>query len=197
MELKVANIPQAIYEIDGTSLAPTLLNGTIPGTQNYNRVGRKIALSSLQFKGYVYPEALATGYPNYAVRVVIVYDNQSNGAAPTWANVVLSQDNAGTSSSAVFDCYNLDNRERFNILHDFTIACPAYNSTATTADNNSFLIDEFINLHDIPTIYNAGTAGTIADIQTGALYAFWVSTLPFAATGIDLDISYRTIFYDY
>jgi len=197
MEKHVHDVLEAVYDMNGTTLAPTLLNGCVPGSDNYQRIGRRTGLLSLHIRGFVYPESLVTGQIAYAFRMVVVYDKQANGAAPVWSDVVLSQNAAGATSSGPLDMINLVNQDRFEIVRDVTYSAPFTSPSAGASDNNSVMIDEFLDLGGRPTIYNAGTAGTIADINSGSLYIFWVTTNVSATVGIDVDVSYRTQYYDY
>jgi len=134
-EKKVIDLVAAVYAftIPTAPPTPTLLNGCIAGSQNYNRIGRKINMKSLQFRGMIAAATVATAADDQLCRIVIVYDKQSNGAAPTWANVVQSQSIAGTTSSATSDMVNLDNRDRFTIVRDKFFPMAAQVPTATQA----------------------------------------------------------------
>jgi len=49
---------------------------------------------------------------------------------------------------------------------------------------------------NVETIYNAGNAGTIADINSGALYVFWIGTQAGAASDANFIGSIRGRFID-
>jgi len=194
MEKKVIDINALSLLIENATGQPALLNGCIAGSQNFQRIGRKINLRSLQIRGVLYPADLTTNAQ--LTRMIVVYDKQANGAAPTYANVIQSQNIAGTTSSTATDMVNLDNRDRFEIIRDktfsfsFTDAASGFSSSP-----GNYEINEFIRLQDRPTIFNAGTAGTVGDIQSGSLYIFWISTQA-NATGSTFQGSYRTRFLD-
>ena len=71
--------------------------------------------------------------------------------------------------------YNLDNRNRFIILYD---AMKYIN--ASGEPNTAAMVHTKINLN-LQTNFNAGVAGTIADIATGSLYLL---TLGSAGAGV-------------
>lgn len=195
-EKKVIDILQAVYSVENTGTVLRLLNGCVAGSQNFNRIGRKINLKSLQIHGYFQATAVATA--NVKARMLIVFDKQSNGAAPTYANIITSQDITGATSSTVTDMINLDNRDRFEIIRDENIVIAPYNTTATqsVAGTPTIVpIDRYIKLGNRETVYNAGTAGTVGDIQSGALYVFFIASQP-NATGVLFVGSFRTRFID-
>ena len=49
---------------------------------------------------------------------------------------------------------------------------------------------------NIETIFNAGTAGTIADIQSGALYSLTIGTVPSGTNDFLMVVNYRIRFQD-
>lgn len=171
------NFAGYVFQAIGTPPAPTLLNGCIAGSQNYNRIGRKINNRSLQIRGFVFP----TTPPNSTdqiCRMLVIYDRQSNGVSPTWANVIQSQNISGTTSSAVTDMVNLDNRDRFVVLRDRVWICSSISNTATQAYAGSSTVhevNEYIKLN-VETIYNAGVAGTVGDITTGGVFVFFAGS---------------------
>lgn len=193
-EKKVIDQNIANYNFVNTGVFE-LLNGCIPGSQNYNRIGRKISLRSLQIRGEIHANTVSTVAQDTSVRMVIVYDRQSNGAAPSLSNVIQSQDITGANSSTVFDMINLDNRDRFKIIRDMFFSMSFQNGVATqavTGQPTLQCISEYIKLNNAETIYNAGTAGTIGDIQTGALYILFLSS----ASGYEFTGSFRVRFED-
>jgi len=122
---------------------PLLINGLVPGTGASQRVGRQIVMNFIRTR-YICAVSLS------ACRFVLVYDSQSNGAAPAITDIFETN----TYGSEV----NWSNRDRFLFIQDVTIPC----------DGDSHLEHEIET--ELETNYNAGTAGTVADIATGALY---------------------------
>lgn len=191
------DINPTTYLVENTGTQLGLLNGCVAGSQNYNRDGRKITMKSLQIRGYIYPADSTTANANF-VRFVIVYDKQSNGAAPTWSDVFTSQNISGTTDSGATSMLNLNNRDRFEIVRDKCWALGGIDNTATTAWGMSpgqAKVNMFIRLGNRTTTFNAGTAGTVGDITTGALYFFWIATNS-NTTGHSARIACRVRFVD-
>lgn len=197
-EKKVIDIASATYTFTLFSTPPTpvLLNGCVAGSQNFNRIGRKIEMRSLQIRGIVQAATAMTSGADQFVRMLVVYDKQSNGASPTWANVVQSQDITGTTSSKATDMVNLDNRDRFIILRDKTFIIPYQSTTATQAVAGCptvHHVDEFLKMN-METVFNAGTAGTVGDITTGSLHVFFCNQI--SGGQVAFVGSFRTRFVD-
>jgi len=102
-------------------------------------------------------------------RVLLVYDKQSNLAAPTILNVLNTI--SPTSQK------NLDNRKRFRILMDKTFDLGA----KATGVGERLTFEKYIKLNT-PVQYNTANNGTIADIVSGSLYLI---TLGDVASGAD------------
>lgn len=141
-----------------------LLNGLTQGTSGSQRVGRQIFMTTMQFY-------ISTGGIN---RFLIVYDKQCNGSA-------LSATDIFQDSTDIFSPYSFSNRERFCYLYD-----SLYDTTPELSPVNRqlhFPIKKY-------TTYNAGNAGTIADIATGSLYFISYPTSGLSV-GISLNLYYE------
>lgn len=172
-----------------------LLNAPVPGNDLFNRIGRKAYFKNVNFECYWKDSgAIAT---NEFLRLILFYDSQANAAAPVLADVLKNANAA--AASTILSHVNLDNRERFKIIRNWRRAMPV-----TTAVNNvgantllspgcDFAFNEFITLGEIETIYNVGTAGTVADVQSGALWLLLISEID---TGWTLAGNIRLRFYD-
>jgi len=147
-----------------TTGAVTCLNGCARGDDIAGRNGRETTMKSIEFRAVVAPTDV-TGVEQTA-RVLLVYDRQAN-ATPLTAVQVLAANNT-------YAPRNLENRRRFKILFDRTFqigdrsAAPASMPFAKTI--------KFYRRLAHPVTYNAGNAGTVADIVTGSLYLITVGT---------------------
>lgn len=156
----------------------TLLNAPVPGTGYNNRIGRKIAVRSVYIRGYIAVEAALTSGSTLLLnaqscRMILFIDWQPNGAAPAVTDLLVSAN--------VADQINPNNRDRFKILADkvykfdpYIVSTTATQSCAST-NNQIYNIKKYKRMR-LETIYNAGTAGTVADITTGALYLFFLGS---------------------
>lgn len=156
-----------------TTLGLQLLNGTVPGDDVVNRTGRHISMQSLKFR-YDYQVALDANNvsPDYC-RMLIVYDKQSNGVAPTWANVVSTVTAAAAVTTSSRSPKSEINRDRFVILRDIGWHSPIVGASgASRIDPAAMPMSGtmYIKLNGLPVAYNAGTAGTVADIVSGGLF---------------------------
>lgn len=149
-----------------------LLNGVSQGTDYTNRIGRKILLKSMLFRFSLFPNpsvTAPTGGVGDIVRLLIIYDAQSNASAPSVSDILVSV--------AYNEPMNLNNRDRFKILADKFFTMGAYNySMAANLDSGSprpvhTKIYKKFNLEQI----FGGTGSTIGSIQTGSIYALVIS----------------------
>lgn len=141
-----------------TTPGPTfLLNGLVPDSTATGRIGRQVVMKSLLFRAELRLATTSTqgGYGRY----LIVYDKQSNTTAPAVTDILLSD----TMTSPM----NLSNRKRFIILAEGYFSAVAANGNYTSEGVEVY---KKINL---PVEFNAGVAGTIGDIQTGAVYCLF------------------------
>lgn len=182
-EIKAIDIAATAYTFQqvGTPPTLTLLNGIQVGAGFFNRIGSKVEMKSLHIRGQLFN--LATTVQDY-LRVIIFYDRQPNGAAPTFADLMQSRDQAGTATTSAKSEINLDQRDRFVILRDRQWQAPSVTLTAGVQTNGpnfpgmdqEWDINEFIKLNDLTTHYKSSTnPTTIADINSGALYMTLVS----------------------
>lgn len=151
----------------GDSGTPTLvpgqlLNGLLQGTDSTTRIGRKIIMTSIQGRITLTCQnnaagAIPAGTLGGQVRLIVFMDNQTNGLIPALSDVMLNATNQFIQSP-----YNLNNRERFRVLYDKIRMIDPQNQQSCY-----FKLYKKLNA---PVIFNAGNAGTVADIQTGSIY---------------------------
>lgn len=163
-------IDTAVSQDLNTTPVLTLLNGLAPGNSASQRIGSKVSFMSLEFRW----RARITGTTGVVsnCRFLIVLDRQPNGAAIGAATDVLD---AATTTSL----RNLANRRRFKIMVDkvFTLGGVlngAGTGSAIPEMKTSKMYMKF--RRPIVTEFNAGVAGTVADIATNSLYLISLGT---------------------
>lgn len=139
-----------------------LLNGLLPGTSASQRIGMKVMIRSIEMRFWLYAQALTV---NTLTRIALVLDKQCNALPPNPADV---WDNKMAPYN-VSTIRNLANRKRFKIMWDKSLPI------STQAPVKHYHL--YMKLkRPIITEYNAGVAGTIADIASNSLYLFsWSS----------------------
>jgi hypothetical protein len=145
--------PQLSINADTTG-AIALANGIVPGFDIAGRLGRLVTIKSILVDIEDFATA-ATGIDQYH-RTLLVYDRQTNGAALAVTDVL--------SSVNVLAPYNFGNLARFVILYD-----QAHYLNAVS-EPGSGLHYRIRVRRPLDVVFNAGTAGTVADIQSGSLY---------------------------
>lgn len=158
-----------VSQVADSTGAMTLLNGLQPGTGASQRIGMKVAIRSLEFKGQVRVTA-ATGVDQIQ-RYIILLDRQANGAAPAALTDFLT-------GGVYYSLRNLANRRRFKAIHDRMFSLNA------SGEPDSQRCWKFYIKFRKPIIveFNAGNAGTVADIVTNSLYLMSLGQAPAGAT---------------
>lgn len=175
VERKVNDLTGATYQVNSTGVI-TLLANPVLGSDFNQRIGRKIFLKSFYVKGNLMHNVARTATNGQQVgdhcRMIIFCDFQPNGAVPAITDLLVAAD--PTSQ------LNLNNRDRFRILADKEYVLDPYLVDRTTAGsmyasttNQVKFVKKFKKI-GIETIYNATNGGTIADINSGALYMLWI-----------------------
>lgn len=150
-----------------------LLNGVAEGDDNNNREGREINLTSVQFRGQLLNNPL--DITSAVIRMIIFYDLQANGAAPTVATLL----DLTTITAAYLAPYHRDYQKRYKIVYDktMTITPQTVNTTAggvTTVVNS---IDRTIRKKRRlgRMVKYSGTGATITSIASNSLYVLFLS----------------------
>ncbi|AXF51970.1 MAG: coat protein/nuclear export [Cressdnaviricota sp.] len=161
-ELKVVDTALTTTIIP-TTASITLLNGIATGTDYTNRIGRKIMIKSILFRTTLVPNTSSNTPAGDTTRHMIIYDNQSNGAAPVIADIL--------QNSGINDPMNLNNRDRFRVLFDkyVTMEAAQYAAGTLTAGSPGARQVKLYKKCNLDQVFN-NTGSTVASIQTGALY---------------------------
>lgn len=181
-EQKVIDVSQAFASAAGviTGTISTLLNPCAQGIDFNQHIGRVMTMKSLywRYQGGMAPNS--TG--NSPIRLVILYDKESEGVAPTIAAAAQTD---AFNEDTITAANNLNNRDRFVVLVDEII------ETIGTAGPQSFYRKGYRKV-GLPVVFNA-VGATVASINTGAVYAFvWQNSgIGVAAPGCVLDTRIR------
>jgi len=136
-----------------------LLNGITRGDDINQRNGRTVNMTTVQIK--IRLNCVTT--PAFCqTRVLLVYDKQTNGTAFTTGDLI--GDVPPVHSSTIFNFILLENRRRFIVLKDEMYLL------GQSGFYEKFYWGFWTVVVDLPVVFNAGNAGTVADISTGSLY---------------------------
>lgn len=131
----------------------TEINVASQGTTAETRIGRKIVCKSLLFRWSWSLGATSTG--GSPLRILVIYDKQTNAAVPAITQVLALND--------YLSPMNLANSERFVILKNLV-------TEPVSLQNNFSISGSFFIPMALETVFNDTNAGTIGDIQTGAIF---------------------------
>jgi len=175
------------------------LNLVVAGSSFFNRIGRKIEMKSVQLRAKFNPTGTANPEPQYS-RVMIVYDRQTNGAVPSLSDIIQSTTFDGTNSTSAFSGQNLNNRDRFVVVHDRRVVLPPVVAGGAGIQPflSEFYQDFYRKLPNLVCQYKADSSPTpvIGDIATGALWLVVLSELAAGVDTWDFEFSTRVRYVD-
>uniref|UniRef100_UPI0040474672 hypothetical protein n=1 Tax=Aliarcobacter sp. TaxID=2321116 RepID=UPI0040474672 len=137
-----------------TTYDSTILNLVVAGDDEANRTGNKVLMKSISTKLVVYPGSSQT-VDNAFLRAMIIYDKAPNGGFPTQANLLTPSSVFGRTPTYYYD--------RFTKIWDEMIP------VGDVSKNTGPQVFNIYKKLSLESVYS-GSAGTIADIQTGGLY---------------------------
>lgn len=182
-----------------------LLNTIQTGAAVWNRLGNKIHVKSLHFRGQVVLSGKAGAGQQDYLRIILLYDRQPATALPAASDVLLSNAQDGALAAATaYDSMNPGNFDRFKVLRDIRINIPFDQGAAVTqtdfnisgwAGDNKININEFIPLNDVECVYRTNSNPiTIADVASGAIYLMTLGRSPVATNSYALEWQARLRF---
>ena len=142
------------------TMGRTCANAISIGADLNQRIGRKINIRSLEMH-YILT-ADADQEASATCRIMVVFDRQANGTQPAGTDLLVT--------SSVYSPKNLSNRERFYILKDELV-------TVQRLTEKSQITAKWYLRTNLQVVYNAGVAGTYADIASGSLWVCTVGTV--------------------
>lgn len=163
-----------------------LCNGMVQGTSGITRIGRQITVKSVAVNFMLKPAATTTAG---LFRLMLIWDHQANGAAPAITDIVGFNDAATTTANQITAPLNLQNRERFKVILDkrFPVGQIIANSMVMPVIDH---LEKFRKQNVVVT-YNAGNAGTVADIATESLYLVLLTTAGVANCAVNGNVRIR------
>jgi len=183
-----------------TTTALTLLNGISQGDTTITRTGGQVRLTSVHIKGTVTADPLNLLSDQY--RMMVVWDAQANGAAPTLSGTVTSILDVTTITDLLIAPYNYSAMDRFKILMDKRVIINrrvvADTDPATGATQEYQPIVKPFNKRfklgrTVRYAVNSST-GTITDISTNSLYFIVVGNVAPASVNPTIQFSSRIYF---
>lgn len=157
------------------TIQQVLLNGTVLGSDYYERLGHNFSMKKLHMQMTLYPAPLTT--TPHQVQLVLLYDRQANGAAPAWADFSQSTSENGTTTAGWNTQFNIEQSDRFLILWKKMLTLPGYTNTAgVLTDITDFGAKDLdLNIEIHKTLPNlpvrcSGDTSAIGSILSGSLY---------------------------
>lgn len=147
-----------------------LINGITQGVVSSGRIGRKVTVGSVQVRWHYSFPLSATDNRWGPWRWMLVYDSSPDGVLPTPS--LILDDNSFLGN------INLNNSERFAILHDEVVpgTTAGYMPLSGTLGSSGFAGKFYRKFSRGLEMHFSATLGTIADIQKGAIYIMFCNS---------------------
>ncbi|AJD07551.1 capsid protein [Sewage-associated circular DNA virus-29] len=163
----------------GVSTTPVayLLHNPAQGADYNQRIGRKTVVKSIYIRGRMFVEPVGLTplpadqwCPGQQARLIVFIDYQPNGATPALTDLLNSADPASQ--------LNADNRDRFKVVKDkvFTFGPVCVSNSDLVSSERSYQDFKFFKKLNLECINNSTSTNAIADIQSGALFAYFIGT---------------------
>lgn len=181
----------------------TLFNAVRLGPDDFQRVGKEIKMHSLFLRGCVTDRTTAARISNSFdfLRLLVVYDRQSNGTLPAISDILAMRDLAGAVTTTSRSSRNDDYKDRFKILLDRGWGMNDNTDGALVAGQRvsgpyPSSIRYYIPLNGLLTKYIADAASYTA-IGSGALYMVLMGANAVADANHTLTMEGRLTYSDY
>lgn len=182
-----------------------LLNGCDQSSNANSRIGNIVSLKSIQVRwSMTVDQSTNATTPPVNARVIILYDNQTNGAFPTWVSSTANASDVmniptydGTTEKpfAVTSMRSNVNVKRFKTFYD-----KAFVLNACAGGPNAICDNWYKNLTGYKTYWkNTGSTAKIADIDSGSIIIGAVSDVLAASSAfipVVFEFTSRTRFID-
>lgn len=173
-ESKSVDTSGAITMTNAASGNINLLNGLILGSDRFNRIGRRVRMTGIHLHILVSEAAIANRPPDSYI-IGVVYDKEPTTTLPTLADLFENVSAGGVATSNALAHNNLNNSTRFQWLHKHRIF---QNPTGAGGGLVGGMLETPVHkmyheVHikcDLGMQFNGGNAGTLADIEKGALF---------------------------
>lgn len=179
------DIASAAYAFDTTG-SVTLLNTVAQGAAVTQRVGKKIVMKGLQFRGFMQNGSTATAND---VAFLIVYDKRPTGALPTVTDILVSNSPQSMNNDANAGRFSILKRLDEILIGNITAAAN-YTEAAVKG------CDYWLDLKSHTVTYKAAGTGAIGDIEEGALYLVTVGGNAAGTSAASLQGAFRMRFLD-
>lgn len=162
---------------------PLLLNTYSTGTTPNSTIGRRVTNLSVHIKANIVQSTAPSAAT--VVRLLVVYDRQPSGSAPSIAQIF------GNTLYGVSSVMNLGFSDRFSVLMDEkqTLAGIQQSTASGLYNVYNIFVDRYVKCK-LPTESSSNFGGTIATIAEGAIYLVAFSDIaaannpPLLASGV-------------
>lgn len=183
---EIGYLDYAISDVEANSTGELYLaNAVAQGAGHSQRVGKYVALKSIQVRGAVKADTSGS-YSN--VVIMVIYDKRPTGNLPAITDVL--------NSVSPFSMNKDANSGRFRILRRQTYEVVGAAAASWITAKSMHNIDFYLSLKDRPTVFKEAGTGAIGDIEEGAVYICILSETATGATAPTVSLAHRVRYND-
>lgn len=179
------------------------INSLNTGSLWYEREGRLTHNKNLDLKLDIYVQGSnLTAQAECTLRIMVVWDKMPQGSFPAITDILLDTGITGTTQTNILSNVNMNKRDRYEIISQEFVGLPAIGTAGVISNlqqTNLFsgrTLTKYLKINR-DTAFNIGTAGTIADINFGALYLIiWSDSGTFATPAYSVEHTARLSYYE-
>jgi len=154
-----------------------------PGANSNNRLGRKILIKSVFVRGRVWATSGMTGAAFF--RLMIIQDREPNGALPTIANIMATDEIVGLM--------NLNNGQRYKVLAEINLD----GEGLSLANRIGVCFERYVKTNIVAHYKDGAGAGDATDILANGLYAVtYIGGGSMGAASCNMISNFRVRFLD-
>ena len=148
----------------GLATGYTCINTLEQGNGVSQRIGNKVVIKSIMIQGMIAAPVTVDATDTGGVRVIVVYDKQTNGAAPAITEIIGNVSTAGGYATGFNSPIKITNKNRFVVLRDHIFPMGG------NIDQASHSFKWFIKKQLETTYSSTSSPPTVANITTGAIF---------------------------
>lgn len=167
-ELKAIDAAASTAIVLNSATTGSFINSLAAGAEPYQRVGRKVFNSSIDYQFFLEKTVAANATVPEIIRVLLVWTKEPIATAPTFANIIQDVSVGGGLTNLSYSGPNADTLSDYKILYDRTILVGG-TTAGTTVQAQPSARDADLHGHKFVPLLGKASVFNAAGIQSGAL----------------------------
>lgn len=159
------------------------------GVDQFERIGKKILLDSIEIRGTAIN---LTAAKLNLIGVALVVDKMPRDTIPAVSEIF-----AGGTGSSILQLENTDSERRFEVVWRWDAVLIGNDSVATNQTSTTMQhIHDVVDMRGRRTVFKLGPNGAIQDHSYGAVYAVTMGSTPAGTGAAKFTGNFRVSYYD-